>query len=57
MGGDFVGLKLKNVGVAFRDSSGARKFLTRMLSLILWRIFFEFGQKKIFFCGAFETNF
>jgi hypothetical protein len=32
----------------FRGSFGAAKFLTRMLSLILRRIFFEFGQKKFF---------
>jgi hypothetical protein len=38
-GGDF-GVKIKNVVVTFRGSSGAAKLLTRMLSLILRSIFF-----------------
>ncbi len=46
MGGDF-GVKIKNVVVTFRESSGAAKFLTRLLSLILRRIFLRFGQKQI----------
>jgi hypothetical protein len=49
--GDF-GVKIKCK--KFRGSFGAAKFLTRMLSLILRRDFFEFGQKKFFF-EAFDT--
>ncbi len=33
----------------FRGSFGAKKFLMRMLSLILRRNFFEFGEEKNFF--------
>jgi hypothetical protein len=51
--GDFA-VKIKNLKKIFRDSFGAAKFLTHMLSLILRRIFFEFWQKK-FFQEAFET--
>jgi hypothetical protein len=46
MRGDF-GVKIKFVFIIFRGSFGAPKFLTRMLSLILRGIFFEFG--KFFF--------
>ncbi len=47
-GGDF-GVKIKVCFLIFRGLFGAAKFLTHMLSLILRRIFFEFGQKKCFF--------
>jgi hypothetical protein len=43
-GGDFW-VKIK-VFFIFRGSFGAAKFLTRMLSLILRRIFFSLGKKK-----------
>jgi hypothetical protein len=46
--GDF-GVKIKCLNNIFRGSFGAAKFLTRMLSIILRRDFFEFGQKKNFF--------
>ncbi len=51
--GDF-GVKIKCFKKIFRGSFGAAKFLTRMLSLILRRDFFEFGPKK-FGGEAFET--
>ncbi len=46
-GGDF-GVKIKKFLQIIRGSFGGAKFLTRMLSVFLRRIFFEFGQKKIF---------
>ncbi len=52
MGGDFW-VKIKVFFFIFRGSFGAAKFITRMLSLILRRIFFEFGQTKIFFPRSF----
>ncbi len=51
--GATFGLKEKVLFI-FRGSFGAAKFLARLLSLILRRIFFSFGQ-KIFFPEAFET--
>ncbi len=43
------GVKIKkNVVVTFRGSSGAAKFLMRMLSLILKRFFFGLGNKISF---------
>ncbi len=50
--GDF-GVKIKIL--IFRGLYGAAKFLTHMLSLILRRIFFEFGPKFFFCHEAFET--
>jgi hypothetical protein len=52
MGGDFW-VKIK-VFFIFRCSFGATKFLRRMLSIILRRIFFSLGKKN-FFPEAFET--
>ncbi len=46
--GDF-GVKIKWFKKILRGSFGAAKFLTHMLSLILRRVFFEFGQNKFFF--------
>ncbi len=52
--GDF-GVKIKCLKKKFRGSLAAAKFLTRLLSLILRRDFFEFGQKKFFSWEAFES--
>jgi hypothetical protein len=52
MGGD-LGVKIKNVVITFRGSSGAAKFLTHMLSLILRRIFLLSLGKKIVFLWSF----
>ncbi len=46
MGGDFW-VKIKAFFI-FRGSFGAAKFLMRMLSLILRRIFFSLGKKNFF---------
>ncbi len=50
-----MGLKEKNFRYIFRDSFGAAKFLTRMLSLILRRDFFFSLGKKNFFLKALQT--
>jgi hypothetical protein len=52
-GGDFW-VKIK-VFFIFRGSFGAAKFLTRMVSLILRRIFFLVWANNFFFPEAFET--
>jgi hypothetical protein len=49
------GLKYEKILKIIRGSFGGAKFLTRMLSVFLRRIFFEFGQKKNFSPEAFET--
>ncbi len=50
-GGDFR-VKIKISFFIVRGSFGAAKFLTRLLRLILRRIFLGFGQ-NIFFSGSF----
>jgi hypothetical protein len=52
--GDF-GVKMQKILQIFRGSFRGAKFLTRMLSLFLRRLFFEVWAKKFFLCGTFKT--
>jgi hypothetical protein len=53
--GDSGVKKKKKNSKIFRGSFRGAKFLTRMLSLFLRRLFYKLGPKKIFVCGAFKT--